>query len=109
MSIELTNKGHQFGYENFNNKQINSLIRLCKNLKKKYNLKKRTFRSLDIAPLRKNDPGEKFEKIGAHNLGCWYSTKKYKFKNKSNALIKILFLKIFINWDIDILTSKEET
>ena len=96
IGIELTNKGHQFGYENFNNKQINSLIRLCKNLKKKYNLKKENFLGhSDIAPLRKNDPGEKFpwKKLSAHNLGCWYSTKKYKFKNKSNALIKILFFK----------------
>ena len=96
IGIELTNKGHQFGYENFNNKQINSLIRLCKNLKKKYNLKKENFLGhSDIAPLRKNDPGEKFpwKKLSAHNLGCWYSMKKYKFKNKSNALIKILFFK----------------
>ena len=96
IGIELTNKGHQFGYENFNNKQINSLIRLCKNLKKKYNLKKENFLGhSDIAPLRKNDPGEKFpwKKLSIHNLGNWYSMKKYKFKNNSDALIKTLFFK----------------
>ena len=35
IGIELTNKGHKFGYENFSIKQISSLIKLCKNLKKK--------------------------------------------------------------------------
>ena len=34
LGIELVNKGHQFGYQNFNIKQIYSLIRLCKFLKK---------------------------------------------------------------------------
>ena len=34
IGIELTNKGHQFGYENFSLRQINSLIKICKNLKK---------------------------------------------------------------------------
>ena len=31
IGIELVNKGHQFGYQNFSKEQINSLIRLCKN------------------------------------------------------------------------------
>ena len=54
IGIELTNKGHQFGYENFSVQQINSLIRLCKNLKKKYRLRKENFLGhSDIAPLRK--------------------------------------------------------
>ena len=41
LGIELVNKGHQFGYQKFNNKQILSLIRLCKNLKKKNTLSKK--------------------------------------------------------------------
>ena len=36
IGIELVNKGHEFGYQNFSPKQIKSLIRLCKDLKKKY-------------------------------------------------------------------------
>ena len=35
MGIELVNKGHRLGYENFTKKQINSLIKLCIILKKK--------------------------------------------------------------------------
>ena len=34
IGIELVNKGHQFGYQNFSSKQIKSLIFLCKKLKK---------------------------------------------------------------------------
>ena len=43
IGIELVNKGHKFGYENYSVKQINSLIRLCKLLKRKYDLKNRKF------------------------------------------------------------------
>ena len=85
IGIELTNKGHQFGYENFSLRQINSLIKICKNLKKKYLIKKENFLGhSDIAPLRKKDPGEKFpwKKLSTHNLGIWYSKKKMKKKIK---------------------------
>ena len=61
IGIELVNKGHQFGYQNFSKPQIKSLIKLCKNLKKKYLIKKENFLGhSDVAPLRKIDPGEKF-------------------------------------------------
>ena len=47
IGIELVNKGHQHGYQNFSKKQIISLIKLCKNLKKKiFNKKGKFFRSL---------------------------------------------------------------
>ena len=32
IGIELVNKGHQFGYQNFSRRQIFSLIKLCKKL-----------------------------------------------------------------------------
>ena len=81
IGIELVNKGHQFGYQNFSKKQIKSLILLCKNLKKKYSIKKENFLGhSDIAPLRKIDPGEKFpwKKLSNHNFGKWYKKKKKK-------------------------------
>ena len=40
IGIELVNKGHEFGYENFSKMQIKNLINLCKNLKKKIYYKK---------------------------------------------------------------------
>tara|TARA_B100000886_G_scaffold339227_1_gene304065 strand:+ start:2602 stop:3312 length:711 start_codon:yes stop_codon:yes gene_type:complete len=90
LGIELVNKGHEYGYQNFSNKQIKSLIKLCKKLKKKYFIKKENFLGhSDIAPLRKNDPGEKFpwESLSNHNIGRWY-------KKRSNHNLVILKKKI---------------
>ena len=78
IGIELVNKGHRLGYQNFTKNQIKSLISLCKKLKKKYRIKKENFLGhSDIAPLRKIDPGEKFpwKKLSSYNLGKWHQIK----------------------------------
>ena len=54
IGIELINKGHQFGYQNFSEQQIKSLIILCKNLKKKYSIKKENFRSFRCSTFKEN-------------------------------------------------------
>ena len=83
LGIELVNKGHQYGYQNFSVKQINSLIKLSQKLKRRYLIKKENFLGhSDIAPLRKNDPGEKFpwKKLSKYNLGKWYKKKQKKLE-----------------------------
>ena len=95
IGIELVNKGHQFGYQNFSRNQIKSLISLCKNLKKKYHLKKENFLGhSDIAPLRKNDPGEKFpwKKLSRFKIGKWFEKSQKNFKIDEKK-IKFLFFK----------------
>jgi len=98
IGIELVNKGHKFGYQNFSTKQIKSLIQLCKNLKKKYFIKKENFLGhSDIAPLRKIDPGEKFpwKKLSKHNLGKWYKEKKIDLtKIKKYGIYKSFFINL---------------
>ena len=92
IGIELVNRGHQYGYQNFSNNQIESLITLCKYLKKKYIIKKENFLGhSDIAPLRKNDPGEKFpwKKLSRFKIGKWF---KKSQKNKKIDEKKITFL-----------------
>ena len=94
LGIELVNKGHQFGYQNFTNQQIKSLISLCKILKKKFAIKKENFLGhSDIAPLRKIDPGEKFpwKKLSKHNFGKWYKEKKNYIKIKKKKEIESFF------------------
>jgi len=95
LGIELVNKGHKYGYQSFSKKQINSLIGLCKFLKKKYLIKKENFLGhSDIAPLRKIDPGEKFpwQKLSNYNIGKWY--KKNQVKNlKYSKNSRIFFFK----------------
>jgi len=95
LGIELVNKGHQFGYEKFSNKQIKSLISLCKNLKKKFGINDENFLGhSDVAPLRKRDPGEKFpwKKLSNYNLGNWYKKNKKKIE-VSEKKMKNLFFK----------------
>ena len=43
IGIELENKGHKNGYQNFTKIQINRLIKLCKKLKKIIKLRMRIF------------------------------------------------------------------
>ena len=83
IGIELVNKGHQFGYENFSNQQITKLISLCKYLIKKYKIKQTNILGhSDIAPLRKIDPGEKFpwKLLAKKKVGYWYGAANKKNK-----------------------------
>ncbi len=95
IGIELVNKGHNYGYQNFSNLQIKSLIGLCKILKKKYLIKAENFLGhSDIAPLRKIDPGEKFpwKKLSKYNIGRWHKKQRRSFKIPFKN-IKIYFFK----------------
>ena len=83
IGIELVNKGHQFGYQNYTINQINNLISLCKKLKKKYKIDTENFLGhSDIAPLRKVDPGEKFpwKKLSKFKIGYWFSENNKNLK-----------------------------
>jgi N-acetylmuramoyl-L-alanine amidase len=94
IGIELVNKGHQFGYENFSKKQISKLILLCKTLIKKYKIKKTNILGhSDIAPLRKVDPGEKFpwKHLANKTIGYWYNATKLKNNNFNKANLRKLF------------------
>ena len=85
IGVELVNKGHRYGYQNFTKKQINSLVKLCKKLKRKYRIKSRLILGhSDIAPIRKIDPGEKFpwSHLSSKGIGI-YPEKKittYRFQ-----------------------------
>ena len=94
LGIELVNKGHRLGYQNFTKPQIKSVIILCKLLKKKYSIREENFLGhSDIAPLRKVDPGEKFpwEKLSKYKIGRWYKESKFKFKIDQKETKKIFF------------------
>ena len=59
--MKSTIPGHQYGYKNFNKKQINSVKYLSLKLAKKYKIRREHYLGhSDIAPDRKKDPGEKF-------------------------------------------------
>jgi N-acetylmuramoyl-L-alanine amidase len=86
IGIELVNKGHQFGYENFSKKQISKLVLLCKFIIKKYKIKKTNILGhSDIAPLRKKDPGEKFpwQFLYKKKIGYWHNINKKNIINQN--------------------------
>ena len=94
IGIELVNKGHQFAYQNFTNKQISKLVKLCIYLKKKYKIKiSNILGHSDIAPLRKKDPGEKFpwKKLAKKKLGIWYKSLNFNIKEKNKKILKEKF------------------
>ena len=99
IGVELVNKGHKYGYQNFTKVQINRLVILCRNLKKKYRIKNQFILGhSDIAPLRKIDPGEKFpwKYLSSKNIGIYPTTIKIKngfqLKTKNNkAFFKNLY------------------
>ena len=96
IGIELANKGHEHGYQNFSSSQIKNLIKLCKKLKRQYSIKSENFLGhSDIAPLRKLDPGEKFpwKKLSKFKIGIWYSPLNKKLDVKKKKNLKALFFK----------------
>tara|TARA_B100000029_G_C17410707_1_gene900631 strand:+ start:248 stop:973 length:726 start_codon:yes stop_codon:yes gene_type:complete len=101
IGIELVNKGHKFGYTNFKKKQISSLVKICKILIKKYKIKKQNIVGhSDIAPLRKNDPGEKFpwKYLATKKIGIWHQyninwLSRYRKVKVSNKKEKKIFIK----------------
>jgi len=91
IGIELVNKGHRFGYTSFKRKQLLSLIKICKNLIKKYKIKRKDIVGhSDIAPLRKIDPGEKFpwKKLATKKIGIWHQHKSGFLKKNRKINIK---------------------
>lgn len=74
IGIEIVNGGHDFGLPDFPDVQINALIPLCKRILTDHSITPRNVVGhSDIAPERKDDPGEKFPWAGlaAAGIGLW--------------------------------------
>lgn len=74
IGIEIVNPGHEFGYRPFPGVQMQAVLKLCLEIKDRYTLPATAFIGhSDIAPLRKEDPGELFDwKMLAQNgIGIW--------------------------------------
>ena len=98
IGIEMDNSGHHYDFENYNPKQIKSLIRLLKYISKRFNINKQNVLGhSDIAPLRKKDPGEKFpwKFLATNKIGIWHiinSKECKKLRGNSVNLIMNTFL-----------------
>ena len=83
IGIEIQNSGHNYVYENFQIKQINSLKKLLTYLLKIYRINyNNVLGHSDIAPDRKKDPGEKFpwKNLSKFKLANWHKLCEKKLK-----------------------------
>jgi N-acetylmuramoyl-L-alanine amidase len=74
IGIEIANPGHDFGYPDFPAVQIEAVIALCRDILARRPMRPdRVVAHSDVAPSRKNDPGEKFpwRDLHAAGVGHW--------------------------------------
>jgi N-acetylmuramoyl-L-alanine amidase len=74
IGIELVNPGHEFGYRAFPEAQIASLITLCQGILLRHPIPAaRVLGHSDVAPARKEDPGELFPwaRLAKEGIGLW--------------------------------------
>lgn len=74
VGIELVNPGHEFGYQPFPTDQVDCLLRLLEHLTAHFDiLPSRFLGHSDVAPDRKQDPGELFpwHQLSRHGFGLW--------------------------------------
>ena len=91
IGIEISNPGHQHRYKKFNQKQINSILKLTKFLMSKFKLNpKNILGHSDVAPTRKKDPGEKFpwKLFAKKRIGIWHSLSMKKLKQSRLKLVE---------------------
>jgi N-acetylmuramoyl-L-alanine amidase len=74
IGIEIANPGHEFGYPDFPEPQIRQVIALCRDIAARHFVRAdRVLAHSDVAPSRKQDPGEKFpwRKLYEAGVGHW--------------------------------------
>jgi N-acetylmuramoyl-L-alanine amidase len=74
IGIELVNPGHDYGYRDFAERQIASLITLCHGILLRHPIQPaRVLAHSDVAPTRKEDPGERFPwaELAKKCIGLW--------------------------------------
>ncbi|HYM03033.1 MAG TPA: N-acetylmuramoyl-L-alanine amidase, partial [Stellaceae bacterium] len=74
IGIELVNPGHEFGYRAFPEPQMAALEALCRGILGRHPIPARhVLGHSDVAPLRKSDPGERFDwpRLARAGIGLW--------------------------------------
>jgi N-acetylmuramoyl-L-alanine amidase len=74
IGIEICNPGHEFGYPDFPPRQIAATITLCRSILTRNIVRpEHILAHSDVAPSRKQDPGEKFpwKRLAQSGVGLW--------------------------------------
>jgi N-acetylmuramoyl-L-alanine amidase len=84
IGIEIVNPGHEFGYRPFPAEQMDAVSDLAFGIIKRHKIRMRNIVAhSDIAPTRKEDPGELFgwQKLASEGIGLWPDVDKIKQPN----------------------------
>jgi N-acetylmuramoyl-L-alanine amidase len=74
IGIELVNPGHEWGYRAFPDAQYAACVELCREIVARWPIPaRRVLGHSDVAPERKQDPGELFDwaRLAAAGIGLW--------------------------------------
>nr|WP_281378543.1 N-acetylmuramoyl-L-alanine amidase [Brevundimonas lenta] len=75
IGIEIVNPGHEFGYRDFPEEQIDAVISLISDIRTRWTIPDaRIIGHSDLAPERKQDPGELFpwKRLASVGHGLWF-------------------------------------
>ena len=75
IGIEIVNPGHEFGYRDFPEPQIDAVISLISDIRTRWTIPDaRIIGHSDLAPERKQDPGERFpwKRLASVGHGLWF-------------------------------------
>jgi len=78
IGIEIVNTGHEFGYRPFQLAQMDALVALAKDIKTRHDIPpERVLGHSDVAPIRKQDPGELFDwhRLFVEGIAIWPTPK----------------------------------
>ncbi len=74
IGVEIVNPGHEHGYRPFPEAQVEAVAALCADIVARWRIRAdRVIAHSDMAPLRKQDPGELFpwDRLAAAGVGHW--------------------------------------
>ena len=75
IGIEIVNPGHEFGYRDFPEVQVDAVISLIADIRTRWTIPdNRIVAHSDLAPDRKQDPGERFpwKRLAGSGHGLWF-------------------------------------
>jgi len=75
IGIEIVNPGHEFGYRDFPEAQVAAVIDLIADIRSRWTIPDvRLIAHSDLAPERKQDPGERFpwKRLAGEGHGLWF-------------------------------------
>ncbi len=110
IGIEICNPGHEHGYVDFTPHQMDAVIRLSEKLIAQYEIHPwNIVGHSDVAPLRKVDPGERFnwEALANRGIGLWPARLRPNNLNGSSTSLNQLLEKI--GYDPEAIAQKPHT